>query len=104
MSAHFEVHTEIDSPAGDSQTLRARRLWGAVLLQAVRDYDMVQRGKVPSPGGAYGFNEYRLLRWFESRDTSVRSFEWICFMLDLNPASIRKCLATNSHLAQGVRK
>jgi hypothetical protein len=102
--SHIDIPTEIESHLGDSQALRARRLWGAVLLQAVRDYDIVRRGAVPSPGSAYWFSEYKLRQWFMSHDQRVRSFEWICSLLDLNPDSIRNKLETNSQLLQGVRK
>jgi hypothetical protein len=98
------IDTEIESAEGDSQTFRCRRLWAAVLLQAVRDYGSVKRDKVPAPGSAYGFNPVRLQSWFLSTSREVKSFEWICELLDIDPDVMRIKLEVNSQVITGVRK
>lgn len=98
------IGTEVDDVEGDSQTFRCRRLWAAVLLQAVRDYGSVQRDKVPPPGSAYGFSAYKLQQWFTSSSRDVKSFEWICELLDINPDVMRDKLEVNSQVITGVRK
>lgn len=56
-----------------------RALWSAVLIQAIRDLD----GKYQS--------ERTLARqyvFFEA-DRGPGSFDWVCYMLDLNPEALR---------------
>lgn len=80
------IEADLDSSqASDSEYMRYRRLWAAVLLQAIRDFRSVQTGARES-----GFNASRLRGWFESRSTDVRTFGWICLMLDLNPDAMRE--------------
>ncbi len=59
-----------------------KRLWAAVLEQAVRD--------------AHGYNislKEDALEWFRSKNKGVGSFLRICFILELNPKFIQITLA-----------
>ncbi len=57
-----------------------KRLWAAVLEQAVRD--------------AHGSRTYHIIAeearaWFRSKNEEVGSFIWVCRILDLDPSYVR---------------
>jgi len=74
-----------------------RRLWAAVLIQAVRDV------------GGYGrFDsepqrrriQYFARLWFASDNRDVGSFLWICDELELEPSWIRRRMVAQIHSDQ----
>jgi hypothetical protein len=66
-----------------------KRLWAGVLLQAFKDL---------RPGNNKA--QQKAMRWFRSNTERAGSFLWICYILDLNPARIRRGL---SRKARSVR-
>lgn len=65
-----------------------KRLWAAVLAQAVRD--------------ALGGNLYlrkSAWAWLRSENQRVSSFHWICTILGLNPESVRTLVANKDNSA-----
>ncbi len=61
----------------DRMGKRCKRLWHAVLKQAIKDarWDLTAQ------------------LWFCSKDQGIGSFLWICTLLDLSPESIQRLLA-----------
>ena len=57
-----------------------RRLWAAVLEQAVKD----ARG-----GRTYHIITEEARAWFRSKNENVGSFIWVCRILDLDPCYVR---------------
>lgn len=79
----------------DEQTLRCRRLWAQVLVDAVRVYlHWLQRG-APKPMLRRVASELAMEgslaeRWiFRTDRHGVGSFEWVCDVLELDPAVVR---------------
>lgn len=79
----------------DGQTLSCRRLWAHVLLDAVRVYlDWLRHGS-PQPvqrrvASEVAMEGYLAERWFFRTDQhGVGSFEWVCDVLELDPAAVR---------------
>ena len=64
----------------DIMTEGCRRLWAAVLEQAVED---VKRGRD---------NSDTALSWFQSDSENVGSFLWVCGILGIDPESIKRIL------------
>jgi hypothetical protein len=58
-----------------------RRLWAAVLEQAVKD----ARG-----GRTYHIITEEAQAWFHSKKEGVGSFIWVCRILDLDPSYVRE--------------
>lgn len=72
----------------DEQTEACRRLFAAKLLRHVTDLYLYERsGKV-----RYVSEGMEAAKWIflPSDDDEVASFEWICALLNLSPAAIRK--------------
>ena len=61
-------------------TRSCRRLWAAVLEQAIKD----ARG-----GRTYHIITEEARTWFRSQNEDVGSFIWICRTLDLDPSYVR---------------
>ena len=56
-----------------------RALWSAVLIQAIRDLD-----------GKYQNERFQARQYvFFDADRGPGSFDWVCYMLDLNPEALR---------------
>lgn len=70
-------------PYGEIQPDSLRRLFGALVWQALRDY---YRGSMALRGDA--------AEWFGSRATGFGTFETACASLNLNPATVRAGLGT----------
>ena len=62
------------------ETRSCRRLWAAVLEQAIKD----ARG-----GRTYHIITEEARTWFRSQNEDVGSFIWICRTLDLDPSYVR---------------
>jgi hypothetical protein len=66
-----------------------RRLWAAVLIQAVKDlsgYALVDSSRDRTRV------QYQARHWFSSNNCDVGSFRWICDELELEPSWIRRRL------------
>lgn len=92
---------EVGAMDGDASIYR--RLWSAVLLQAVRDLSATIR-QDDAPTVNMPFSGDRLHRWFASEQVTPGSFEWICMVLDMDAGSIRNKLLTDPHVLTGTRK
>lgn len=70
------------------------QLWMAVLALAVEDATKpIEEIPACDPSRrTYSedqWNQRRAVMWIQSRDTTVGSMEWICSILNLDPAAIR---------------
>lgn len=98
------IYTEIESTlTEDGQPAAFRRLWAAVLLQAVRDWAACARRDmgITCPGN---FSQNTLYKWFTSKDVDVGTFHWICVVLDLEPGSLREQVFNNPQVLTAMRK
>ncbi|HXG52852.1 MAG TPA: hypothetical protein VNN77_15755 [candidate division Zixibacteria bacterium] len=66
-------------------------LWSRVLLQAIWDLAGI---KLKMPKSEAPRLQRRTRAWFDSRDTSPGSFIWICHILSLDPATVRRHVLT----------
>lgn len=81
----FEVNRRYNTPE--------KNLWCALLERAVRDYFRIkpemQDYAFLSTGGTE-LEYQRLVEWFGSRRNEVGDFAWICRILEIDVASMRK--------------
>ena len=66
---------DFDSPldGGHAMAEAYRKLWIAVLKQAIKDFE-------------------RSRSWFENENEEIGSFRWICMVLEFDPRSIKSLL------------
>jgi hypothetical protein len=67
----------------DQVTEPERKLWAYVLLQAVTDL----KGRDLAARSARA--------WFNSRDKTIGSLEWICHHMSLDPDAVRESVLSN---------
>ncbi|MEM5400790.1 hypothetical protein [Paraburkholderia unamae] len=67
-----------------------RRIWAAVLIQAIRDYEAIyQQEQGKHDPRCKKFDAEELKRWFASDEISAGSFAWICSILSLDTKLVR---------------
>jgi hypothetical protein len=91
-SLNTQLDTEYEE--GDSQELRCRRLLAAIMVQAVEDWKAMSARSRSGRRAAHStkFDEAQLRKWFASELVGVRSFVWLCRVLDLEPDAVRRKL------------
>jgi hypothetical protein len=99
IQAELEEHDALD---GDASIYR--RLWSAVLLQAIRDWAACARKEGGDANAKTPFSRHHLYHWFVSTSFAPKSFRWICSVLDLEADEVRKTIFDNPHVLTGSRK
>lgn len=83
-------------PEIPKETLSCRRLWAAVLAQALWD---LRRTKEAEAKKRYYLDNPT--GWFESREVFIGSFEWICQICELDSGAVRARLQQMRRLPVG---
>jgi hypothetical protein len=101
------ITADVDETASiDSEAVGFKRLWAAVLGQAIRDYGVVD--KVEHQGlhdAQYSLvNAPNLKKWLASGEVHVGSFAWICLYLDLDEKETRLAIYDSPGIMTKLRK
>jgi len=85
------------TPLQDASQVRGcKRLWAAVLHQAMKDASadiMAARARNTNNPQV---NDYPAGTWLMSDKNGVGSLRWICDMLDMNPYTVRNTVLANA--------
>ena len=69
--------------------LQLRKLWGAVMIQAIDDLKGVTDWADKNSVHIKGMRYQSALNWFMSTNTSFGTFHWVCDLLMMDPGKIR---------------
>jgi len=90
----------------DGDIAAYRKLWAAVLLQAIRDWEAVERVEHRGESDTrYGqFPVKHLRTWFKSDAIHPGSFAWVCMAVGMNPERVRGKIFENPLALVGRRE